>query len=306
MLVDNPRVPIQKINDPLLDKHNVKLFIKRDDLLDPIISGNKFRKLKYNLQEAKANNLDTLLTIGGAYSNHIHAVSYAGHKFGFKTIGVIRGEETLPLNPTLSEAKSFGMKFIYVSREDYRNKAKSYFIEKLRSGFPDFYLVPEGGSNSLAVKGCTEILDNTELDFDYVCCASGTGGTISGIICYLDGEKKVLGFPALKNAAFLKNDISRLIYDYNTIQYENWDLNLDYHFGGYAKFSVELIEFINRFRKNHGIQLDPIYTGKMLFGIYDLVQNGYFEQGSTILSIHTGGLQGIKGFNQRFGNIINQ
>ncbi len=300
----NPDIPYTQINDPVLDKLNIELYIKREDLSEPYISGNKFRKLKYNLIEAKKSKYNTLLTFGGAYSNHIHAVAYAGKKYGFKTIGIIRGEETLPLNPTLADVKSFGMKLHHISRKDYRNKNQNYFLKSLQARFGDFYLMPEGGSNTLAVKGCTEIIDNRALEFDHICCACGTGGTLAGIIAGLNGRKKIWGFPVLKNGGFLKEDISRLIFDYNSRRFKNWELIVDYHFGGYAKFNQDLISFINDFKSRKSIPLDPIYTGKLMYGLYDLVKKGFFTNGSRILVVHTGGLQGIKGFNERFGNLI--
>ena len=298
------QTPIIEIFDEQLEKYGVKLYAKREDLTDPVISGNKYRKLKYNLIYAKQKRFHTLLSFGGAYSNHIHAVAYAGYKFGFKTIGIIRGEEIKPLNPTLEDARSFGMKLHFISRTSYRNKNEQQFIENLKNKFGDFYLIPEGGSNSLAVKGCEEILMEDEREFDHICCACGTGATLAGIITNLNGIKKAWGFPVLKHGEFLKEDISRLIYDYNKRSYTNWDLITNYHFGGYAKYTFELISFINRFKKAHKIQLDPIYTGKLFFGIYDGIERGFFTSGEKILAIHTGGLQGIKGFNNRFGNLI--
>lgn len=297
--------PIVQIFDDDLNKNKVELFIKREDLTDLFISGNKYRKLKYNLIHAKEKGLETLLTFGGAYSNHIHATAYAGFKFGFKTIGIIRGEETKPLNPTLEDAESFGMDLHYISRADYRRKNEHNFNSRFKKRFGKFYLIPEGGSNTLAVKGCTEILSGVSHHFDHICCACGTGGTIAGIIAGLNGNRRIWGYPAMKKGEFIKNDISNLIYGYNSKSYGNWDLITEYHFGGYAKYSYELIKFINMFKKIHNIQLDPIYTGKLLFGIYDQINNGFFKAGEKILAIHTGGLQGIRGFNERFGDLIN-
>lgn len=304
MFQNPPDIPIIKINDPNIEKHDVQLFIKREDLTDPYISGNKFRKLKYNLIEAKHGGHHTILTFGGAFSNHIHAVAYAGYKFGFKTIGIIRGEEKLPLNATLLEAESYGMQLHHITRAQYKNKLDSRFNDELKSKFGHYYLVPEGGSNALAVQGCTEIIDGKVLTFNHICCAAGTGGTLAGIIAGLDGKNKVWGFPALKNAGFLNEVIADLISGYNSSTFNNWNLILDYHFGGYAKYNWDLIAFINAFKKRHNIQLDPIYTGKLLYGIYDLVKKGFFNKGDSILAIHTGGLQGIRGFNDRFGHII--
>jgi len=296
--------PIVRIEDEITSRFGVDLYIKREDQIDEIISGNKYRKLKYNLLEARLLNKKRLLTFGGAYSNHIYAVSYCGAKFEFETIGIIRGEERLPLNPTLQDAVSFGMKLQYMSRADYANKDDDQIIDRLKEEYGQYYLIPEGGSNKLAVKGCAEILSEQEKDFDHICCSCGTGGTIAGIIVSLGGRGKVWGFPALKNGQFLEKVISTLIHDFNSKEYQNWSLILDYHFGGYAKHSNELIEFINSFKKNHAIQLDPIYTGKLVFGIYESIKNNLFKPGEKILAIHTGGLQGNKGFNERFGPLL--
>lgn len=274
-------------------QNDISLTIKREDLIHSFVSGNKFRKLKYNLLQAKAENKTTLLTFGGAFSNHIAAVAYAGKEQGFKTIGIIRGEEILDKieeNPTLKFAQENGMQFEFVTREDYRHKSEASFIEKLKEKFGDFYLVPEGGTNELAVKGCEEILTDEDAVFDYVCCAVGTGGTISGLINSALSHQKVLGFPALKGD-FLTDEIRIFA------KKDNWNLISDYHFGGYGKINLELIEFINAFFEENKVPLDPIYTGKMVFGVIDLIHKNYFPAGSKILLIHTGGLQGIDGMN---------
>jgi len=273
----------------------LKLYIKREDQLHPYISGNKFRKLKYNLLEAKKQGHSTLLTFGGAFSNHISAVSYAAKVYGFQSIGVVRGEELqnkISENPTLSFAQANGMQFEFVSREDYREKDSEVFIEKLHQKYGNFYLIPEGGTNDLAVKGCEEILTEQDDFFDYICCAVGTGGTISGIINSSKPHQKVLGFPALKGD-FLESEIKKFT------KKDNWKLVHDYHFGGYAKINEPLIAFINEFRKQTEIPLDPVYTGKMCYGVYDLIRKGYFEKEANILLIHTGGLQGIAGMNEK-------
>ncbi|KGO96334.1 1-aminocyclopropane-1-carboxylate deaminase [Flavobacterium enshiense DK69] len=276
-----------------IDEKGIFLYLKREDLLHPEISGNKFRKLKYNLIEAKSEGVDTLLTFGGAFSNHIAAVAAAGKKYGFRTIGIIRGDELIDKideNPTLLFARENGMKFVFVTREIFRQKDSLEFIEKLRLEYGNFYLLPEGGTNNLAVKGCEEILTNEDEDFTYVCCAVGTGGTIAGIINSLRENQKAIGFPSLKGT-FLSDDIRSFAKN------NNWELISDYHFGGYGKVSEELIVFLNEFYRKTGIPLDPVYTGKMMFGIYDLIKKGYFKEGSKILAIHTGGLQGCKGMN---------
>ena len=304
MFEESIETPIFKVSDEIIEKFGVELYIKREDLTNPIISGNKYRKLKYNLIYAKERGFDTLLTFGGAYSNHIHAVAYAGCEFGFNTIGVIRGEATHPLNATLKDAARFNMKFHYVSRSDYRNKSDPAIVENLEKQFGKIYIIPEGGSNFNAVKGCTEILNEHEKSFDHICCSCGTGGTIAGIATSMNGLNSIWGFPALKNGGFLENDIKQHISNYSSNSYSNWNLILDYHFGGYAKYTPDLIDFINSFKERHLIQLDPIYTGKMLFGIYDKIKQGFFLPNDKILAIHTGGLQGIKGFNERHGNLL--
>lgn len=273
--------------------HNIKITIKREDLLHPHISGNKFRKLKYNILKAREENKTALLTFGGAYSNHIAAAAAAGKEYGFATIGVIRGEELVNKigdNPTLSFARDCGMMFKFVSRDEYRNKSELSFIEGLSAEFGDFYLVPEGGTNELAIKGCEEILDSEDAGFTHIACAVGTGGTISGIIKSALPNQKVLGFPALKGERLLE-DILKFAPP------GNWDLVTDYHFGGYGKITEGLVHFINGFFEETGIPLDPVYTGKMFFGVIDLVNKGYFPENSNILLIHTGGLQGIAGMN---------
>ena len=273
--------------------NNIQVFIKREDLLHPNISGNKFRKLKYNLMAARKAGYQTLLTFGGAYSNHIAAVAAAGHEFGFHTIGIIRGEELVDKingnaihNPTLSLAQQHGMQFKFISRADYRDKTKPEFIEQLKHEHGEFYLIPEGGSNTLAVQGCSEIL--TEQDkqhFDYICCVVGTGGTIAGIIESSSNRQTVFGFPALKGD-FLQAEIEQWTSK------TNWKLINNYHFGGYAKTTPELLQFVQDFKQTTTIEIEPIYTGKMLFGLFDLIDKGYFPANSQILAIHTGGLQG--------------
>ena len=292
-----PLIPaLQELSDSLLLQKKIRVFILREDLIHPHISGNKWRKLYYNIQAAKSKGVKKIITFGGAYSNHIAATAAAGQEFGFKTLGFIRGEEQLPLNSTLSYAKGCGMELRYLSRSDYRLKEKSEFLQSLLDNEKDYYLIPEGGTNELAVQGCEEILINLSIDFDYVCCACGTGGTISGIINSLKSHQRAIGFPALKGAGFLKEDIGKYVCN------SQWELNLDYHFGGYAKVKPELINFMNSFKTKHQIPLDPIYTGKMLFGLWNLIEKDYFRAGCTIVAVHTGGLQGIDGMNDCLKN----
>jgi len=274
---------------------NIKLSIKREDLIHPTVSGNKFRKLKHNLEEARLQNKKTLLTFGGAFSNHIAATAAAGKEFGFKTIGIIRGEELqqkILENPTLRFAQDCGMSLNFMSRSDFRRKDSEEFIDSLKSQYEHFYLIPEGGTNYLAVKGCEEILSQADSEFDFICCSAGTGGTVSGLINSALAHQKVLAFSALKGD-FLTKEIHKFA------KRKNWELMSNYHFGGYAKITEELIAFINNFKNQFEIPLDPIYTGKLMFGILDLISKGHFPRNSRILAIHTGGLQGIAGMNQR-------
>ena len=275
---------------------DVEVAIKREDLLHPILSGNKYRKLKYNVETARQQKKETLLSFGGAFSNHIAAVAGAGQEFGFKTIGIIRGEELknkINQNSTLSYARECGMQFKFVSRAEYRDKNKSWFVEKLRKEFGHFYLIPEGGTNDLAIKGCEEILTEEDNKYNYISTPVGTSGTMVGLINSSQANQKVLGFSALKGD-FLTEEIKRL-----QANKKNWSLITDYHFGGYGKINDELVTFINKFKQETTIPLDPIYTGKMLYGLVDLAKKNYFEKGSKILVIHTGGLQGVEGINKK-------
>jgi 1-aminocyclopropane-1-carboxylate deaminase len=300
----NSKSPVIQEIIPKKNPKDVRLFIKREDLLHPIISGNKWRKLKYNLLAAKEAGESTLLTFGGAYSNHIHAVAGAANEYGFKSIGIIRGEEHLPLNSTLKDAGNFGMQFYYLDRKTYRKKHTNEVIESLGKKFGHFYLIPEGGTNELAIKGAAEIVEGIENDYDYFCLACGTAGTATGIISGLNGESEVIGFSVLKGD-FHQQEVKTWLSSIGKPELNNWHINLDYHFGGYAKYNEKLVEFINDFKENYQIQLDPIYTGKMLFGIFDLIAKGKFPEKAKVLAIHTGGLQGITGFNQRFNNLLN-
>ncbi len=307
-----PSAPIQEIKDELLAKQQVRLFVKREDLIHPTIKGNKWYKLKYNLEEAKKQGLNKLLTFGGAFSNHIYATASAGNLFGFQTIGIIRGEAHLPLNPILSHARDYGMELHYLDRTAYRQKTEERFINQLKKEFGDFYLIPEGGTNALAVKGTAEILENIDFSYQYVCCACGTGGTMAGLVRFASekndsiAEKniEVLGFSVLKGV-FLEKEVKKLLIevyknqtlptveDFNGDDYNTkWSIAHDYHFGGYAKTTSELLDFVSSFNQKYQIPIEPIYTGKLFYGIFDKVQKGYFARNSVILAIHSGGVYG--------------
>jgi 1-aminocyclopropane-1-carboxylate deaminase/D-cysteine desulfhydrase-like pyridoxal-dependent ACC family enzyme len=291
----------------LPETHGIRLLVKRDDLLHPHISGNKWRKLKYNLLEAKRLGRKKLLTFGGAYSNHLAAVAAAGQEFGFSTLGIVRGERALPLNPTLSFVEKCGMELVYMSRANFSNKSHISFLEHLKIKAEDYYILPEGGSNCLALQGAAELVGEIEnqLSFvpNYICTACGTGATLAGIVSGLRGRGAALGISVLKGD-FLKNEVSNFLQSCGETPCGNWQISTDYHFGGYAKFTPELVGFINDFKQETGIPLDPIYTGKLFYAVFDLMKKGFFEKGATVVLVHTGGLQGVAGFNERFGNLI--
>lgn len=282
--------PLEYLQSALLDEKRVRLYVKRDDLIHPEVSGNKWRKLKYNIIECKRARAFPIISFGGAFSNHIYSLAAAGKIAQVPTLGVIRGEEVDINNPTLSFASAQGMKILPVSRKTYRDK--NGLVESLKSQYPNATIIPEGGSNALGVKGCTEIINEIDIDFDYLTTAVGTGGTISGLINGLNGNKNVLGFPVLKGVDYLNDEIKNLTNG----SFDNWKLEADYHFGGYAKFNEELLSFMKEFKTAFGIQLEPIYTAKHFFGVFDLIKKDYFPEGSVIVMIHTGGLQGLKGF----------
>jgi len=299
-MIFNPLTNFNSVkNQPIFSEEwtpfDIELVVKREDEIHPEVSGNKFRKLKYNINEAKKKNQNTLLTFGGAFSNHIAATAAAGKYCGFKTIGIIRGEELeekIIQNPTLLYAKSCGMNLHFISREAYKQKQTPEFIAQLHALYGTFYLLPEGGTNTLAIKGCEEILNKEDTIFDYVCVSVGTGGTIAGIINSSQPHQKVIGFSVLKGT-FLNDEVSKWTNK------TNWEITDAYCFGGYAKINTVLITFINKFKKETGISLDPIYTGKMMFGIIAMIKEGKIPKKSRILAIHTGGLQGIIGMNEK-------
>ena len=281
-----------------INNSGLQLFLKREDKIHNIISGNKYRKLKFNLIKAKELGFKGLLTFGGAYSNHIPAVAYAAKKNGFKSLGFIRGEEIVNNyleNPTLKYSHDLGMKFKFLSRSNYKLKTNEYFLRKLKKKFKDYYLIPEGGTNALGVLGCQEILNDNDKEFDYICCSVGTGGTICGLINSSNENQKIIGFSSI-NKNYLLNDITKFVTN------ENWMLVDDFSFGGYGKVNNELIEFMNNFRLKYGILLDPIYTSKLVYGVLNLITNNFFKPNSKILMIHTGGHQGILPMNKFLKN----
>lgn len=297
---------VQEVQSTEFKAAGLRLLVKRDDLLAPApgsaFCGNKWRKLKYNLLAAREQGLEHLVTFGGAYSNHLAAVAEAAQLFGFSSTGIVRGEETLPLNPTLHFARACGMELLYVSREAYRHKTDAEFLQTINIDPAETYVLPEGGTNALALPGCRELTQEIPAQAapDYIAVACGTGGTLAGIVTGLDNRCKALGFSVLKGD-FHRDEVRRLLDENGGSLLYNWEICTGYHFGGYAKWSPELINFIRRFKSEHGIALDPVYTGKLFFGLFDLASKGHFPRGSTVLAVHTGGLQGVAGFEERFG-----
>ena len=300
------KIPFKKIiTQPLdlegLSTRDLTLHMLRLDETHPVVSGNKWFKLMYNVREALEKGYTTLLTFGGAYSNHISATAEACRQAGLNSIGVIRGGPADKLNPTLIQAIQCGMKLHYVTRSEYRNRKEQSFINSLKAHFGDFYHVPEGGSNALGVKGAKEIASLLTHDYDYICCACGTGGTLAGLVCAGPSCREILGFPVLKGGHFLHDEIVGLLVNKITTR---WRLITDYHFGGYAKVNETLLQYIRDFYSKHHVKLDPVYTGKLMYGVEDMIRQDLFPRGSSILTIHTGGLQGIEGMEERLGKKI--
>lgn len=294
MFPDPDKAIIQKLESPLYNEKQVELFVKREDLIHPYISGNKWRKLKYNVQVFQQSGKRIMVSFGGAFSNHIHALACTGDLLGIPTAGIIRGELKEPLNPTLREVLSWGMQLKFLSREEYKKKELLNISAVTGYSDSEMYIIPEGGANEAGVKGCAEILDNVRLPFDYLCCACGTGTTLLGLGAALKGKRaEILAFPAIKGALSLEAQLKEKLKEGNRMKFFH-----EFHFGGYGKVKPELLRFMHDFEEKTHIPLDPLYTGKMFYGIHQLIQEDYFPKGSVILTIHTGGLQGKRGFKE--------
>ncbi len=301
----NKTITNQKVDLPILNKKKIELFIKREDLIHTIISGNKFRKLKYNILELKKLRKRQIITFGGAFSNHLFACAYLGYTNKIKTVGIIRGEELEfeELNYNLKQCQKFGMELKFISRNEYKERNNLRYQKYLLNKFDRSYLIPEGGTNDLGVLGCQEILNENDKYFDSICCPVGSGGTISGLINESKETQIVIGFSALKSSG-----VEKVINGFVTKK--NWKIYQDDLFGGYSKIDEKLVSFINDFFRNYKILLDPIYNSKMLYKIISLINNNNHDFGKKILMINTGGLHSIKGINQKLSkkgcSIINQ
>jgi 1-aminocyclopropane-1-carboxylate deaminase len=286
--------PVQEIHHSVLKETGIQLLVKREDLNHPFVSGNKWWKLKYNLEEA-VRQKKKILTFGGAYSNHLYATAAAARELDIESIGVVRGELTLPLNHTLSFVKEKGMTLEFVSREKYKSKNSNGFVDELKNKFGDFYLIPEGGTNSLAIKGCIEFAQQLKaIKHDCLLLPVGTGGTIAGLIIGFEGKKNIIGVSVLKGE-FHDHEISQLLQAETKSDhtYGNWSVLTSYHHGGYGKVTRELMEFMHVMKETHDLPLDAVYTGKLLWAVMEEVKKGSFTRGTTILALHTGGLQGM-------------
>ena len=275
--------PLTEIDDPWLRARDITLSIKRDDLLHPIMSGNKWRKLKYILQHAASVQAHTLLSMGGAYSNHLHALAYAGMQLGINTVGYIRGDARQPLTPTLQDIQAWGMQLRFINRSEYRALRHYQHWQALPGIAAGEYWLPEGGASALALQGIAELMVELPHGEAVLCVPCGTGTTLAGMIANSHQKQNLLGFAALKNAAFLNDEVRNLLP--NPDIQTPWSINLEYHGGGFAKTTPVLVEFMHRFGQLTGITLDQVYTGKMLFGIYDLIAKGYFQTGQHIKAV---------------------
>jgi len=282
--------PLQRIHDPEFARHGVELWIKRDDLLHPIVSGNKWRKLKYSLNHALQIGVDTVVSMGGAYSNHLHALAFASQQLKLKSIGLVRGERPAHSNPTLDDLAQWGMTLRFVSRSDYRQLRNFRSHNDLPGLQAGEYWLPEGGASELALRGIGEIIAEIDMDFDHLLVACGTGATLAGLVA---AAPEKWGIAALKGAQFLVDEVNRLLR-HGKSGYVNWHILLDYHHGGFAKTSPVLLSFMESFRQQYSLALDPVYTGKMAFAAYAMLEQGCFQAGQRVVLLHTGGLQGTR------------
>lgn len=278
-------IRIQPIHHELYAHQQISVHLLRLDLIHPLISGNKWFKLKYNLLAALQANKKTLLSFGGAYSNHLHALAYAGNLFQFHTIGIVRGEEQL--TPTIADCIHWGMSMHYMPRGSYRFRYESDFIQDIQQRYPEAFLIPEGGHNAEGLRGCSEILNNIDVtNYSHIACAVGTGATMRGLLQSLTNQTCVVGFSALKKC---DQEQQYLQQAYPSLR---WQLIPDMNFGGFAKQNQTLLAFQQTFHHQHQVELDYVYTAKMMYQLNQHIEQGLIPKGSKILAIHTGGVQG--------------
>jgi 1-aminocyclopropane-1-carboxylate deaminase len=291
--------PLQKITHPLFERHQLSVSIKRDDVIHPIISGNKWRKLKFNLRHAQIHNYIGVISFGGSFSNHIHALAFACHQQGLKSIGIIRGEKEYASNFTLSMAQQWGMELHFVDRKSYRLRENKEYLAQLQFTYPGYLIVPEGGSNTLALGGVGEVITelNQQCQFDTLVTPVGSGGTLAGLIKADNNQHNILGIAVLKQDGYLTEQVNNLLGD--NLHFNNWQIMPEFHRGGYAKFSKEDVKKILSFSQQTGLIFEPVYSGKMILALLDLIDQQYFPKGHRLVLLHTGGLQGIGGLIER-------
>lgn len=283
---------IKELKLNINNSNNIKLFIKREDLIHDIVSGNKWRKLNYNFKYIKEKKIKKILSFGGAYSNHLHALSWLAKKNNIKSFGLVRGCKLSIENPTLSFCKKNKMDLFFLDRSTYRNnKYNNPIFKKIIKSKENVFVIPEGGFNEFGIKGCEEIMNEVNEHYDIICCSIGSGCTAVGIIKSLKFDQSFLGFSSFKNNAQIKNIISE------KVKTMNWEINSEYNFGGFGQVNDELKKFIKDFKNTYAIMLDPIYTSKLFFGLFDMISKNKLPKDSRILALHTGGLQGLQGVN---------
>ncbi len=290
---------LDPVHTALTVRHNIVLKVLRLDLINPLIAGNKWYKLKLNLQSAQSQGHTRLLSFGGAWSNHLYALAAAAKMFNFESIGIVRGELPVPLNPVLEFALSQGMQLYPVSRTDYRNKSHGGFLQELQERFGDFYLIPEGGSNKQGVEGCADLASylqwETAIVPRFVMLACGTGTTMAGLLAGLSAAAdqqrvQLIGVPVLKGGDFLSKTIEQFLSESNLPDPGHWQLQTDFHFGGYARSTPELLDFIQTFSAETGVPLEPVYTGKLFYALHKLIASGKIPAGSEVIVVHSGGV----------------
>ena len=293
--------PLSRLDHPLLKRSNLEVWVKRDDLLHTVISGNKWRKLKFILDHVLSMNVHTVISMGGAYSNHLHALAYAGKLLGLNTVGFIRGERPSQLNPTLIDLQQWGMQLKFLTRSEYRELRCYENYDALPGLASGEYWLPEGGALQQSLQGVAELVYELDVPYDYLCVPCGTGTTLAGIVKAMPKDKHIIGFAALKGAEYITNDVLNLISENEQLptqshrQHANWSISHDFHCGGFARTNKELLDFISCFARHSQVPLEPVYTGKMMLGLFTLIRQGYFSAGQRIIAIHTGGLQGNRG-----------
>ena len=302
--------PVEEFVHPVATAAGVRLLLKRDDLIHPEVSGNKWRKLQFNLERAIGQGQDTILTFGGAFSNHLLATAVACEAHGLQSIGIVRGEEPKHGNATLKACENHGMKLVHVPRDEYEAKEEQWYFHELRGRFGRFHLVPEGGANHWGVMGCTHLLKEVQEPVEVVALSCGTATTLAGVVLSLKESQRAIGYSALKGGDFLREDclkhIQGVVLDVDLAEEyaDSFTIASDYHFGGYAKTPPPLLDFVQETYQQYGLKLDPIYTAKAFFGLLDQIEKGSFQRGETILFIHTGGLQGVAGIEAREGRSL--